>query len=278
MALTEGLHTGEFIVSEANGTRSREEVTLTALAAALPVGQVLGKITKASSAASVTASIAGNTMTVTAVGSGSLSIGQTLSGSGVTAGTTITANGTGTGGTGTYTVSASQTVSSTTITASGAITAAYAGNTGNGTMGAVTLSANAKAGVYNLTIVEPATNAGTFVVEDPDGLFVGRGTVAAAFSAGGLAFTLADGATDFVAGDGFTITIGAGSGRYAAYSNTATNGTEVAAAILYATAPISTGYQKATVVVRDAEVDESLLTGLDAAGKADLARVGIVMR
>ena len=93
-----------------------------------------------------------------------------------------------------------------------------------------------------------------------------------------IAFTLGDGAVDFVAGDGFTITVGAGSGRYVAYSNTATNGSEVAAAILYAPAPISTTYQQATVVVRDAEVDESLLTGLDATGKADLAGVGIVMR
>lgn len=65
----------------------------------------------------VTASIAGTTMTVTAVGSGALAVGNVLSGSGVTAGTRITALGTGTGGTGTYTVSASQTVASTTITA-----------------------------------------------------------------------------------------------------------------------------------------------------------------
>lgn len=278
MALNETLHPGEFIVSEANGTRSREQVVLTVNAAALPAGQVLGKITKASSAASVTASIAATTLTVTAVASGTLSVGQTLSGTGVTAGTTITGNGTGTGSTGTYTVSVSQTVASTTITAAGVVTAAYAGNTGNGAMGAVTLSVNAKPGIYNLTIVEPAANAGTYVVEDPTGLFVGRGNVAAAFSAGGLAFTLADGATDFVSGDGFTITVSAGSGRYAAYSNIATNGSEVAAAILYAEAPISATYQKATVVVRDAEVDESLLAGLDAAGKADLAALGIVMR
>jgi hypothetical protein len=69
--------------------------------------------------ASVTASIAANTMTVTAVGSGALTIGAVLAGAGVTAGTTITGYGTGTGGTGTYTVSASQTVASTTITAGG---------------------------------------------------------------------------------------------------------------------------------------------------------------
>jgi hypothetical protein len=88
-----------------------------------------------------------------------------------------------------------------------AVAAAYAGNTGNGTMGAVTVSAGAKAGVYQLVIIEPAANAGRFTVEDPDGIIIGVGTVGVAFSAGGLAFTLADGVTDFVSGDGFTITV-----------------------------------------------------------------------
>jgi len=69
---------------------------------------------------SFTASISGTTMTVTAIGSGALSIEQVLSGSGVTVGTTITAFGTGTGGTGTYLVSASQTVGSTAMTGRGA--------------------------------------------------------------------------------------------------------------------------------------------------------------
>jgi hypothetical protein len=70
----------------------------------------------ASSNASVTGSISGTTLTVTAVGSGTVCLGQVISGTGVTAGTKITAKGTGLGGTGTYTVSVSQTVASTTIT------------------------------------------------------------------------------------------------------------------------------------------------------------------
>ena len=70
----------------------------------------------ATSAGSVTGSIATTVLTVTAVGSGTLAVGTYISGTGVTAGTYITALGTGTGGTGTYTVSASQTVASTTIT------------------------------------------------------------------------------------------------------------------------------------------------------------------
>jgi hypothetical protein len=64
-----------------------------------------------------TGSIAGTTLTITAVVTGVLAVGSTIEGSGVTAGTTITALVTGTGGVGTYTVSVSQNVSSTTITA-----------------------------------------------------------------------------------------------------------------------------------------------------------------
>ena len=69
-----------------------------------------------STTASFTASISGTIMTVTAVASGALSVGQVFTGTGVTAGTSITAFVSGTGNTGTYTVSASQTVASTTMT------------------------------------------------------------------------------------------------------------------------------------------------------------------
>jgi hypothetical protein len=72
-------------------------------------------INSVSAPAIVTGSISGTTLTVSAVTSGTLKIGQTIEGSGVTDGTIIKAFGTGSGGAGTYTVSASQTVSSTTI-------------------------------------------------------------------------------------------------------------------------------------------------------------------
>ena len=73
--------------------------------------------------ASFTGSISGTTLTIPASGllSGYITLGQTITGTGVTAGTTITGFGTGAGGSvnyaGTYTVSASQTVASTTISA-----------------------------------------------------------------------------------------------------------------------------------------------------------------
>ena len=63
----------------------------------------------------VTGAIAGTTLTVSAVTSGTLYVGQTIQGTGVTANTIITALGTGTGGAGTYTVSTSQTIASITL-------------------------------------------------------------------------------------------------------------------------------------------------------------------
>jgi len=66
---------------------------------------------------SFTASIASNTMTVSAVGSGTIGINQYISGTNVQPGTKILEQLTGTtGSTGTYRVNVSQTVSSTTIT------------------------------------------------------------------------------------------------------------------------------------------------------------------
>jgi hypothetical protein len=63
----------------------------------------------------ITASMSGTTMTVTAVSSGTLYVGQTIQGAGITTQTIITALGSGSGGTGTYTINNSQTVASETM-------------------------------------------------------------------------------------------------------------------------------------------------------------------
>lgn len=164
--------------------------------------------------------------------------------------------------------------------------AAVAGNTGNGTIGAVTVGAAAKPGVYNLVCIEPATNAGKFTVEDPAGIHVGVATVAVAFSAGGLGFTIADGSTDFASGDAFTITVAAGSGKYVQIEDAGTDGTEDAAGILYidATAPDGAD-KKAVAIVRDAVVSTNGIiwpsdfdAGEKAAATAQLAALGIIVR
>lgn len=69
----------------------------------------------------VTGSISGTTLTVTALTSGAIAVGQTVSGTNVLSGTVITSYNTGRGGNGTsalgtYNVNISQTVGSTTIT------------------------------------------------------------------------------------------------------------------------------------------------------------------
>lgn len=164
------------------------------------------------------------------------------------------------------------------LTVGAATAAAAAGNTGNGTMGAVTVSKGAVAGTYRVVIIEPGANVGTFTLENPDGVTVGRGAVATAFSGAGLAFTLADGATDFVAGDTFNITVAAGTGKWVKYSDAGVAAVETAAGILWNELDPVAGDIKATIIVRDAEVNTSALTGSDAAGLADLARLGIIAR
>ena len=65
---------------------------------------------------SATGAISGTTLTVSAVASGSLQVGDQVFGTGVLPNTVITAFGSGVGGTGTYTVNQTQTVSSETLT------------------------------------------------------------------------------------------------------------------------------------------------------------------
>lgn len=100
------------------------------------------------SAATFTAAIATTgIMTVSAVGSGQLGVGQTLTGTGVPANTVITAFGSGEGNTGTYTVSPApaSAVTSTTITTDAQIQIARAEvirfqPAGNGGLGVISLT------------------------------------------------------------------------------------------------------------------------------------------
>jgi hypothetical protein len=68
-----------------------------------------GSLTNPAPGAAFTGSITTTTLTVTAVASGTLAIGQRVTGAGVPTNTTITALGSGVGGTGTYTVSTTST-------------------------------------------------------------------------------------------------------------------------------------------------------------------------
>lgn len=173
------------------------------------------------------------------------------------------------------------------VTKGAATGAAVAGNTGNGTITASpTVGTGAKAGVYMLTCIEPATNLGKFTVEDPDGITIGVATVGTQFTTH-LTFTIADGSTDFVSGDSFTITVAAGSGKYKEYNPANTDGSEKAVAIAYDNVDASGGDKKGVIIARDATVTAAELiwfSGADAnqkaAGLAQLATptVGIIGR
>lgn len=209
--LTEGVHSAEFLLGEADDTYNRDVVTL-ASGQDLEAGTVLGKITVGTASA-----------------------------------------------------------------------AAFAGNTGTGEIAAVTVSAGAKVGDYKLVIIEPASNKGNFTLEDPDGVLVGTGVVATEFDAGGLTFTVTD-ATDFIAGDGFTITVAAGSGKYTQFDQDAADGSQIAAGILF-DAVNAAADTPALIISRDAEVIGSKLiwpsdieAGEKAIGLAQLADIGIVVR
>ncbi len=209
--LTEGQHKSEFIVSEANGTLSRESITVLS-GQNLKPGHVLGKVL----------------------------------------------DGSATG-------------------------AAVAGNTGNGTIGSVDANTSAKKGVYTLSCIEPAANGGTFSVEDPDGVTIGTAVVGTPY-AGVIEFTIADGATDFVAGDRFTVTV-AGVEKFKEYNPANTDGSQIAVALLLDYADATAADIPGVAIVRQAEVNAGELvwfTGASdnqkAAGLGYLQAVGIIAR
>ncbi len=147
------------------------------------------------------------------------------------------------------------------ITKGVAASAAVAGNTGNGTITAApAVGQAAKPGVYRVVCIEPAADAGKFAVEDPDGVLIGVATVGVEFTTH-LTFTIADGAADFVAGDSFTITVAAGSGKVKQIDFAATDGSNAACGILLldTTAPDGTD-RSGVAIVRNAIVSDNGIT------------------
>lgn len=127
------------------------------------------------------------------------------------------------------------------ITLGAAASAAKAGgNTGTGTFvpdGVTPVLANAKVGVYTLRIITAAANGGTARLVGPTGDVLGDFIITG--GAGGsvtvqdqIKGVLTDGGTDFIVGDGFDITVAAGSGKAIKSVKTATDGSQVPCAIL----------------------------------------------
>lgn len=166
-----------------------------------------------------------------------------------------------------------------TATAGTIAGAAAAGNTGNGTIGTLSVAGRAKEGVYVATFVEPTTDLGSFIVEDPDGINVGRGVVGTEFS-GPVVFTISDGATDFVAGDRFLITVSAVTYKYKLSASAATDGSERPVAILVQDADATAGDVEALIHERGDFSEPALNfgTGHTAATVRDaLRKLGITL-
>jgi hypothetical protein len=163
------------------------------------------------------------------------------------------------------------------VTSGAATATAQDGNTGNATSSAVTTGANVQPGVYKVEFIA----ATQFLVIAPDGSIVGDGATGSAFSTGGhLTFTITAGATPMVAGDGFNITVAAGSGNYVPYSASATNGAATVAGILYGPTVPDGESELRTITLRDTEVShaELVYTGTKSVVVAGLAAIGIISR
>lgn len=116
------------------------------------------------------------------------------------------------------------------------VAAADAGNTGDGTCTAaavVTGPVVPIVGDYNLECTAAVANGGVFKLEDPNGMLVADGITmtpgaggATVFTLAGMTFTLTDGATDFVAGDKFALTV-ASDGKVYPYSATGLGGVQI---------------------------------------------------
>jgi hypothetical protein len=121
------------------------------------------------------------------------------------------------------------TIGAATVANNGAGTAGA--NTGTGTLTMDTtapIKAGAKVGIYTAKCIAAATDSGTFRISDPDGFVLGDIAVGATFD-NDIKFVIADGASaDFVVGDGFKVTIAAGSGKHKPVNSANVDGSAVA--------------------------------------------------
>lgn len=140
-----------------------------------------------------------------------------------------------------------------------------AGNTGNGVLTKANPAhgAGVLEGTYSVTCIEPATNGGVFSVEGPNGVQVGIARVGVAFD-GVVKFTIADGATDFVAGDGFTLPVSianaATAGLYRVADPTNTDGSQNGSAINIYEVDATSADAAVAAIVRQAQVNNNFLT------------------
>ena len=145
----------------------------------------------------------------------------------------------------------------------GGVTETHAGNTGNGvlTPDATTPAlANCQTGVYTAKCTAAATNAGTFRVTDPKGNVLGDYTVATAAFANQIKFAIADGATDFIVGDTFLITVAVGTNKVKILTPAALDGTQTAFGVTFDDYDGTSADVPGVIVCREAVLKDDNLT------------------
>ncbi|MGH8541758.1 MAG: head decoration protein, partial [Stenotrophobium sp.] len=191
-------------------------------------------------------------------------------------GFTLTAGGTAFAAGDTFTITAVASVGKPTATS------APGTNVGNGTCSAV--STNGYAPVLGIYTIE-FDSATQFVVSNPSGGEIGHGVTGAAFTGGGLNFTITAGGTAFAPGDSFAVTVSPGAGLWIPCTATAVDGSQNAAGICYAVSDATLNNVAGAIVRRMCEVnaseliwDASMTPALQVAALALLATQGIVAR
>jgi hypothetical protein len=157
---------------------------------------VLGAYTSSSYTGGISngSGVAGTVLNVTAVASGTIFIGQRVTGTGVTSGTLVTGFGTGSGGVGTYTVNTSQLVGAGTILTGAASAIATTPASGDNSVNVATTA------FVNTAVTAATGTLGTMSTQNATAVAITGGTIAGA-SLYGSTIT----AGSFVVGSVYTI-------------------------------------------------------------------------
>lgn len=267
---TMAARTGEAILSEANGTLSREAVTLTSGAGALAAGSVLGRLTKRAAAAPIPTIVGTGTGVMSALTFGpDVQVGSyviTLLATSATAAFSVVApDGTAlpNGAVGTayksshlsFSIADGGTMTTAdkfTVVVTAAGTPVLVG-TGTGAVSGISLGKLAQIGTYRVQVL--ATSAtGEFEVIAPDGDKLKRGQIATAYTSDHVNFTLANGGT-MTAGDYFNLIVAGYTAPEATlWDPTAVTGAQEAWGVLLAATDATSAAQDAVAITRLAEV------------------------
>lgn len=296
MSLTFSNRDCAFLLCEDEGSISRASITL-AEGENLESGTVLGKITLGDATATAGTNTGNGTLTLDAtapIGASAQSGAYSLTCVQQTGGTVIAYASIGAGNTGEATIAVGSPAATTAtplgvytiICTETSATAAFkvlkpdGSLLGSGAVGTefsnsglkftiTDAGANPAAGdKFNVTVID--NTVCKFSVTAPDSTALANVTVGTTYNTSHLKFAMAQGATKFILGDTFSITIEAGSGEYVAFDADARDGSQTAAGILLKKTDATDASQSAVMIARHAEVVANRLqwkTGNDANDK-----------